>query len=522
MTEYAGVTPIEIVCGREGMWGVRNLGLVPLGAAVILRNATLEDSSFRTGGGATVLGVPLAAAPTVMAGFDWWPDFATQRNVVSTSAGKISKDNGTGNAWVDLVTGLAGGGNPFFAQGGSESQGRNRKLFHCDGVNPVKVLSGDGGAMTTIASPPADWAGANQPTGLINHQGALWGWGNNNDPHRLYKSVIGNHEDFLTTVYTYSVFPGQGQGIRACASYKGGLLIWKYPRGVWYMPTTDPDNTKWGAAQAGAAGTAGPALVVVIEDDVIWVAPDLSWHLMSSTQATGSVHASDIAYKKLGVYPRGQYNQSRLQYGHLLYYSQKLEVMLALSASGQTQKNRRLHMDLNRQHDVGERWLTWDRDINESIWLRTLADGTVVPVMGDNAGQLWLLDQSARSKSGAGYTFEALLADSDFGAVVPGWTGRIKNLRYVQLEYDPRGTAQCSLEVQIDGQTKQTIAFTLTAGGLTLPFTLPGLLGGLTPQISRKRRAYGRGIRIGFRIIGTGNNADISIIRIILGVELGD
>jgi len=42
---YDGVTVVEIVLGREGLWGLRNRNLVPIGGLIQLRNATLEGAS---------------------------------------------------------------------------------------------------------------------------------------------------------------------------------------------------------------------------------------------------------------------------------------------------------------------------------------------------------------------------------------------------------------------------------------------------------------------------------------------
>ena len=62
-TQYAGVVPIEIQCGREGLWGIRNKNLIPIGGAVELKNATLEDHTWRTGGGAQKLGTLMEMLP---------------------------------------------------------------------------------------------------------------------------------------------------------------------------------------------------------------------------------------------------------------------------------------------------------------------------------------------------------------------------------------------------------------------------------------------------------------------------
>ncbi len=527
MTQWAGVVPIEIQCGREGLWGIRNKNMIPIGGAIQLRNMTMEDHTWRSGGGAKKLGVPVPSAGKLGAGVDFWVDPVTQRTVVADDAGNIYKDDGTGNTWVAVASALTTGASvvPQLVLGGAEATGRNRKVFYCDFVNPVKVLNGDGGAgsMATIALPPADWAGNNQPGGLCVHQGYMWGFGNKNSPHTLYRSLQTNHEDLTTTPFSLNVFPGEGQYISAAVSFKGGMLVWKFPEFGYFIDTSDPTPTNWQVKRIGRAGCAGLGCATLLENDAIWVAPDASYHLASATYAIGSVHASDIAYRKLGQYLTGTINLGRLPWANLVYYSQKRAAHLASAAPGQNLKNRRIDLDLNREQDQGERWIYWDRDDNECIFMRRSGTTqTLLPVMGDNVGQVWLLDQINRDKNGQAYTCEFFLADTDCSQFVPQWAGKWKNLRYLQVEWDPRSTANMTFEIYRDGKMSQSLVVPLTAGGLVLPFTLPAVFGAETLQVSNKRQILGRARRFAVRGYITQTDADISISRLILGVEVGE
>lgn len=621
--------------------------MIPIGGAIVLRNATLEDHTWRTGGGAVKLGVVTPGAGNLNHGIDYWPIPTSQRNVVSQSDGSIDIDDGTGNNWKQLVTGLSTVSpyNPFLSLGGAEAAGRVRKCFYCDGQNPVWVLAGDAGTDAPIANPgvapggalaagtalsigaylyayawvtangetlvsptfsittttgnqvvnltgiavgpagtttrrlyrtkvggtqlffvttlndnvtttfqdtiqdvligvttptvpvtnnttatahkigrpPADWnALGNQPSGLVSHQGYNWAFGNQNSPHTLYRSLQSDHEDFLSTPYTLNLFPGESQYIACGLSFKGGMLVWKYPTGAYFIDTTDPNPTNWQQKRVGNAGASGPTNAVLLENDAVWVSPDASWHLASATYATGSVHASDIAYRKLGQFPRQQLNVSRLAFADLVYYTQKREVHLACAAPGAVAITRRLVLDLNREQDQGERWHFWDRDDNECLYLRRGSDSTPSLVMGDNVGQLWMLDQISRDKAGQAYTFEFFMADTDFSQFVPQWAGKWKNLRYVQIEWDPHSQASLTLEAYRDGKLSQTITVPLTASGLVLPFNLPGTFGADTLQVSNKRTLLGRARRMALRGYITQTDADVSISRLIVGVEVGE
>lgn len=497
---------------------------MPLGGLINVRNLTLEDHTWRTGGGATRLGSTLGATVTGLAALDFWPDTATQRTLVYGDDGALYKDNGAGGAWVTLASGLTtSGAIPMIYEAGAEAAGRNRKAIFPDRANSSRVLSGDGATAAAIASPAADWAGTNQPGFGVQHQSFNWMGGNANAPHTIYRSTAADHEDFLTSPYTLRIFPGEGERLSAGLSYKGVLLLWKYGRsgGVYAVDTSDANSANWRVIKVGTAGAAGPLCVVAMEDDVAWVAPDGTWHLISATTATGSVRAEDIAARKLGAFHRENINLARLDRAQMVYYAHKQEVQLACSAIGATAKNRRLHLDLNRRTEVGERWVWWDRDRNEAMFLRK-RDEIHIPAMVDNVGQVWELDRTGRDAAGSGYTFEVFMADTDFGQVVPGWQGRYKNLRFIQLEYDGRTSSTVTVEVYGDGALLQTLSLALTASGPTLPVALPFTLGIEGLALTRRRRLTGRARRIAIRLSDATVSEDVSIARILLAMEVGE
>lgn len=518
---YEDTQIVEIVCGREALWGLRNSNLKPVGSLITFRNATLEDQSWRTGGGASILGSAIAAL-TIQAALDYFPDTATQRTLVSCDDGTLRKDNGSGASWSTLASGLTTANQvPCWLIAGAEQSGNNRKAIHFDRVNAPQVLSGDAASMAALSAPPADWSGSNQPGFGFLADGYHFAGGNANDGHRLYRSIRLNHEDFLSIPYSLSIHPNEGDRLAAGLPYKGGALVWKSGRGgrVYFIDMSNESDAAWRAYPVGPIGCEGPYNVYAVEDDVLWIASDGTWHLISATQATGSVRASDLTYRKLGSWARDNINLSRLAWAQMIYYSNKAEIQLACSATGQTAKGRRLHLDLGRKTEVGERWLWWDADRNEALFLRRKS-GVDIPAMGDNAGQIWELDQTTRNRNGSAYTFEWFLSDTDFSPLIPEWRGRKKNLRFIQLEYDPRGTASHSVDIYRDGSKRQTVSFSLTGGPAALPQVLPVTLGVDVPKLTPRKRAKGQCTRFAARGISTGVNEDVSLLRILIGLEL--
>ena len=517
---WDGIRPIELLLGREGLILRRNADLIPLGALRNARNLTLEDSTLRTAGGASKLGTPPAAV-TIMAAVDYFPTLGTQRTVVYASGGTIRKDDGAGGSWATLKSGLTTADVvPMFALAGAELVNRNKKLFVADRVNTVQVLSADGSTTSDLATPPADWNGTNQPGWLAPHGRWLWGGGNANDPKRAYRSSGDDHEDWTTLPFTLSI-AGEYERLVAGMDYKGGLLLWGYPEGVWFVRADSPDApaTAWQIDKVARPGAAGPANIIAIEDDVLWTSPDGSQHLVSATNATGSARASDIGARKLGSFFADSINLSLLSSAQWVYYAHKQVAMLACHAAGQTTKNLRVDFDVRQTQEVGERWLLSDRDRNEALFMRKKSE-VLIPAMGDAVGQIWELDQAGRNKDGTGYESTWETADVDFGRLL-GRAGRKTSGKFIQLIYDPRQSATLTLEVQRDGDTKQTIQFSLDAQSGAFPYTLPFTLGGTRAlRVTRPKRLLGQAYRWAFKGTTSGINADASVAGLMIGAEL--
>lgn len=460
---------------------------------------------------------PLTGDCIVRAAIDSWPDVGTQETVVRLQ-NTIYRGDGSGLNWVLVKDSLGDGFAPNFTLGGAEEQGRSRKVFHADGYNPVQVLAGVAGAATTdLAQPPADWTGTNQPIQIVIHDGYAFGFGNFNSPHMIYRSTRIDHEDYSDNT-TYSLFPGEGERLVAGISFKGFLIVWKYPEGVYAIDTTEADPNNWRVIKVGVVGASGPGNVCAISNDVVWISPDGAWHAISATDVTGAVSASDFSYELLGTWTRENINIGKLLIAQMVYYDLKQEVMLAYHAPGEGRKHRRLHLNLARRKDLGPRWSTWDRDRNEALFMRK-HEGVLIPAFGDASGQIWNLDTAERLKDGGVYDFEWYVQDKDIGDLVQGWAGRRKNLRFLQLESDPRDSGTHTVSIIRDGSIRQEIDFDLASEGATLPAILPFSLGGQTFRMSRPRRLRGQCTRLALRGTAT---ADHSLVRFLLGFQLGD
>lgn len=519
MAEWDGVSQVMIIGGKAGMWGLRNRELTPFASLITLRNATLEDVTWRTGAGATPIGSAIAGTPVIQAALDYWTDPDTQRTLVSCGDGTLRKGDQNADNWVTLASGLTvSGWVPLWVAGGGERPGRAQKAFHADRVNAVRVLAANGATMAAIARPANEWVAGNQPGWLaVDEWGHLWAGGTPTF-QGAWRSLPEDQEDFLTRPYTLPV----GSGIRrttAALPYKGGLLVWGDPAGAWWFDLREPNDQLWRVHRVGNWGVPGPGCVVAAEDDVVGIDAQGGIHLVSMTDPQGTPRSSDISARQLGSWIRENINRSQLTSAQLIWDGGRQKLSIGCAAIGQTQKNQRIDLDLSQRSTLGERWLYWDADRNEALFMR-LVSGVLQPAFGDGVGRVWNLEQAARNRNGSGYTFEWFMRDTDLSEVNPRWRGRDKNLRFLKLLYDARVQGTHSVDIWRDGEKKQTVDFNLVAGAPTLPVTLPFTLGGETLQSSPAHRLYGQAERIALRGISTVTDFDISIAGVILGVEL--
>ena len=524
------VPRIEVQAGRHGFFSINNSNRVPLGGLITARNLTLADYSWRAGGGASKLGTAIAGTPQIIHAIDYWPTPGRRRTVAVASDGKIYKDDGLGGDWASLVAlaqGIQPGGQaiPHLSIAGAEAAGQSRKLFYVDRLNVSQVLVGDAATMVAITKPAADWAGVNQPGWAVAHQGYFWAGGNRNAPHTVYRSLASDHQDFKTQPYTLICGPlSLQQYTVAGVEYTGGLIVGCFPVGTYYIDTsTDLDPLKWTAQLIALPGWAGPHAGGVVEGDVIWMAPDGSWHSLVAAQigiAKASIRASSLSYQKLTSWPQQNMNLGASAESDLIYYSDRQELMLSYPGIRSAQVDHRLHLDLNNKDEVGPNWVQWDRDLNSCLFLRQLEGGRTIPCFGDYAGQVWLLDQLDRSKAGSAYTAEFLMADTDFSMLFPTWAGRKKNARFLQVEYVATSKFDMTLEVYLDGVKKQTITVTLKPIGAALPATLPFQLGPGALQLTPYERVLGQFTRLAIRGSASVAGGDMNVTRLLLGCEL--
>lgn len=533
---YTGqITRLPI--GNDGMNGSENLDLMAPDQLEDAKNVSFAFGGITKEGGTSALNAAALGAPSpIIGGWDWWPDTSLQRTIVLCSNGAAYRDTGAGTFATTLTTGMSWTTTtvPVFVESGKEAAASNKKLYIFTGTDQVQVLSGDGVTIGAIgANRPADWA-ASYPTCGANHLGRLWGAGNANDPHRLYYSTITDTEDFSGAGSgTVAVSPGEGTKIVAMASFYGLLLVWKFPRGLYAVDTTDASSSNWIVRRiSGSIGGASPRCWCFMDDSsgvkVLFMSPDGNFHTAQTTDAYGSISTQTISSRVyFTTWAANNLTLSALTTVQAAYYPLRREAHFTARATGSTSYDRRIVWDFNRVTETGQILprLRYNNFPNaRSLWVYEDASHTVRLSAGGDDGVVYRLDNPTKSHAGAAYTanFKSAALDLDWLDPANALGHRRKNGRFLELVVLPKGDFNLVVKGYWDDNLGYTQNFNMGGSGTALgSFILDthALSGGAIRR--EKHRLFGDGFR--FSIEGTNSVAgeDFAISKFYLYFDLG-
>jgi hypothetical protein len=508
----------EIVVGTLGLNGSKNAATMDPRALIQATNLTFEDGTMRKEGGAEKYNsTVISGTPKVLGGWDWFPTAGVQRMIVLLDDGTLKKDDGGGSFGTTLKSSLTvTDANPVFVEGGKEAAANNRKLFMFSAANVVQVLSADGTTTGDVATPPSDWSGSNQPTFGLAHEARMWGGGNPNDPHRLYYTGTASHEDF-SAGGTLAIFPGDGEKLVGAISFKGLIICFKFPLGIYIVDTSNSDTSKWRVTKhTGELGGVSALGAIGVDDDIVFIDPGGNFHMLSSTDEFGDIRGQSLSTAhEFSPFVRENVNLAHLEQCRGVWYDAKREAHFGVAASG-TVNNRRIVVDFNRLDIARFRWS--DRDVCTAMWLRQDSDNVPRLTVGDDAGFVSNLDLDNRAKYGSGYTATFQTPHDDLSRLDPSMAAIDKNWQFLELIVNPKGNWTLAVDILVDGVIKQTVNFTMGTTGSTLGAFVLGtdkLAGADVLNVIHDLKV-GSGKRISLIGRQSGSGQDFSIAKFLL------
>lgn len=516
-----------IPLGPDGLWGSRNYATTPLTGLIEATNVTYEGGVISKEPGcaqySTATGV-LATTVAILGGSDWWPTATGQEPVIMTATGTLLRDDGNGTYANTLISGLAHAQVvPQFVECGKERTANARRLVMFTGENaPIVVRGAAAATASAIVTPPADWGAGNWPVFGVLHENRLWAGGNLNNPHSVYYSTASAHEEFVAVdagqIYVY---PGEGQRLIAGCSFKGFLVLWKAPRGIYLIDTRDPIPTNWKVVKQNThVGIAGPGAWCLIDDDVLFV--DTSGQLQALSRVTDETYAARNVSDQMQMrdFITSNIEPTRLWNTRMVYYAYKREVHISFSAPAGTTNNRRLIVDLNRPDVVRFRWN--DRDVQEALWLQQ--DATLIerPMIGAENGIVWQLDATNYSKGATtGYTGSFQTGYTDCSHVDPLLATRNKNGRFLELTYEQVGDYLLYADIYWDEVLVETISFPMGIENTGFTYTFPMVFAQRGKLATVRKRINGEGRRFSVRFRNSNVNEQFKLSTAFLGFMPG-
>lgn len=524
MAYRGSVTRLPV--GMLGLSGSRNPTQLQAGHFKNCEGVSLDGGLIQKMGGAIKQNsAALGGGQSILAGISYSPLASVVRDAVfvnTAGSAQILKDSGTNTYPTVLVGGLNRNQvepHPYFMMGGGEAGGLPRTLFCFSANNQVQCVDGDGGAMADITAPAADWAGAgNFPTFGVIHEGRLWGGGNATDPHRLYYSLASDHQN-ISGGGTISVYPGEGERLVGAVSFKGLLIAFKYPKGIYMIDTSDPSPVGWRCTPLSqAVGGINQHTIIPIDNDVIYMDAGGNIQLLSATNAFGGTNTANISQRsEISQFMRDNVDLTKIRRAVGVWYGTKQQAIFSLPQANGTGDNViQLTVDFSNPQ-TGYRFLKSTRDTANAMWMRPDTFGVYKPMHGDASGFVYLMDQTARRKDSAGYPFSFETSDMDLSFVDPKLSTLNKTGDFLEIIFEPQGDWDLTVQVIWDDVPGPSIMYSMGGAGAPLgSFTLDTDVLSSTAIRSIRKRIAGSGRRLRLLVSNSGLDQNVAISDFIL------
>lgn len=516
---YEGVA-VKIPFGNMGIVTDMAPADLPPSSFIRAENITLENGLVEKARGGLRYNTNALAAG-IIAAVDYWPDVLVQRTIAVCSNGSVYRD--IGDRLFSGGTAIASGlgtltPNTQLIIAGAETSGAAKKLFLLtEGLNQLKVLSGDGTSFANVSTPAADWVTPNFPKVAVVFRNRLWVF----MQHTAYASNSGNHEVFTTNALIQPIYIGEGGEVIGAFVYKGRLFAFKDGGHVYYLNDENESDTYWYWQKlAGNFGLASPHGVLDALDDMIAINTTGTATSYSAVQSLGDVESADIFRNaKMERFVHANLNKGGLRSIHTLYYSEKKQVFMTYRSGSNSTNNTMICIDIN---DQAPKMMTLPKGTPNCLFLRRDVYGIDRPAYGDNSGYIILMDQEDRLEATAAYTATFQTPALDFRFADPTLGSVEKHFDHLTVEFVPQGNWNLSCDYFIDGKLIETLTFPMYVDpDYTDEFELDEdyLPAEHTNQVTKRLKGTGR--NISFKFYQAGSNQSFQVAGISVGFRPG-
>ncbi len=326
---------------------------------------------------------------------------------------------------------------------------------------------------------------------------------------------------FDTAPPTYSVFPGEGDGIISAYVYRGLLFLFKKPFGVYIIDGRDPDTANWTVTKySDAFGVGSPHAVIQILSDLVGANSMGSITSLQASDSFGDFDAGDVLQNaKVEEYIRSETNFVGIPYSQSVYYPEKKIAYFTAQSTTDLVRDRIIAIDVGRDNS---RISLVTKDQPNCMGMRKDSQGISRPMYGDQSGYVYLMDQNTYNVNNTPYIGEFQTAYTDFGQVSQDFAGKNKIFDFLEVNYVPTGNNNFSVDVYIDGDYRQTLTFAQKFGTPLDSFVLDTdtLAGDPAGSRNRKPLKSCTGNKISFRIYNNSSNESFQVERIIVGFRV--
>lgn len=332
-------------------------------------------------------------------------------------------------------------------------------------------------------------------------------------------NVFNTNADVAPAIFP--VFPGEGDGIKCAAVYRGLLFVFKAPQGVYVIDGRDPLTSNWQVSRySDAFGVASPHATLQVLNDLIAANSIGSFTSLQASNAFGDFEAGDIlANNKVEDYVRAQLNYAGLPYSQAIYYPEKKIAMWTGQSSSTPTRDRILCIDVAAPNPR----ISFRDSINPNcLTLRKDSEGILRPIFGTANGKVYLTDQNTYNNAGVPFLAEFQTNYTDLGQLDSQLAGKNKIFDFIDVTYVPTGNNNFFCDIYVDGQLKDTKTFTTYLGAELDAFVLDRdtLAGDVGARKNRLKLSSCTGNRISLRFYNNGNNESFIVERVILSFRL--